>query len=88
MNGHMRISFELPCMSSDEQDVSLAGQHYFLLALGPLMGDDIQYHSSARTVTDKININCFSKHAVFWVNVNTLVLNWLIVKTFKRRHNV
>lgn len=62
VDGRINIAFTMPCWSDDENDVSLAGKHRFLLGLGPLMGEEIQYQTPAfPEVTDEIEIDCGGK---------------------------
>ena len=51
-NGQLRVSFTIPCRSTDTRDVPYEGLHYLLFATGAVVGDDITYHGNTRWHTD------------------------------------
>ena len=51
-NGQLRVSFTIPCRSTDTRDVPYEGLHYLLFATGAVVGDDITYHDNTRWHTD------------------------------------
>ena len=77
-NGQLRVSFTIPCRSTDTRDVPYEGLHYLLFATGAVVGDDITYHGNTRWHTDgPLQLTCGGG---YWREF--FALNWW---TFTRR---
>ncbi|XP_065182585.1 uncharacterized protein LOC135813417 [Sycon ciliatum] len=61
--GRDYISFTIPCNSPDPRDVPLEGRRSLLLAMGPVRGSLISYHSDGRSASPLVQIDCSARQA-------------------------